>query len=316
VRLVFVGSPPFAVPVLGRLLASPFRPVLVATPPDRPRGRKRSSVTPNELAVFAREQGIDVAQPSTVRDESFLSALRALEPDVILVAAYGEYLQDEFRAIPTQEILNVHPSLLPRHRGASPIQAALQSGDEVTGVSIQRVVKEMDAGDVLVALETPIDPEENAGDLGARLAELGGEAAVRALERVDAGETEFTVQDRSRVTECRKLSVEGSVIDWSARAHDVANLVRALNPWPLARTTMPSGAELLILRTRVADDAPTTGDARPGQVIGAKKRVFVQAGDVAVELLDVKPAGKKAMPAAAWLPGARLDAGDVLGDAS
>lgn len=308
-RLVFVGSPPFATPVLERLLAGPFRPLLVVTPPDRPRGRKRET-EPSELASLARAHGVAVDQPPTVKDRDFLGRLRALEPEVVLVCAYGEYLDDEFRSLATRETLNVHPSLLPRHRGASPVQAALRAGDRTTGVAIQRVAKELDAGDLLVSLDTQVGPDETAGELGRRLAVLGGEAAARALAELEAGTAVFVPQDPARVTVCRKLAVEDGVLRWSEPARALHDLVRAMNPWPLARATLPNGRELLVLASRVAEE--DGGDAPPGTLLRASDRLVVQTGRGALELLRVKPAGKGELAAAEFLRGARLAEGERL----
>ncbi len=310
-RLVFLGSPPFATPVLARLLASPLRPVLVVTPPDRPSGRHRV-VEESELAALARAQGVAVDQPPTVRDEAFLARLRALAPEVILVAAYGEYLTAEFRSLASLEILNVHPSLLPRHRGASPIQAAIASGDPVTGVSIQRVVKEVDAGDVALTLETEIGAEETAGELGERLARLGGEASVRVLEGLVSGTTIFVPQDPSRATVCTKLAKEDGEIAWGRSAVELANLVRAMNPWPLARTVLPGGGELLVLSSRPLESGGSVA-VSPGTLIETGRRLVVRAGEGALELMSVKPAGKRAMSAAEFLRGAHLHEGARLG---
>ncbi len=307
-RLVFLGSPPFANPVLARLIDSPYRPFLVITPPDRPRGRSRGSTVENELASLARANGIEVAQPKTVRSPEFLEELRGLEPELILVCAYGEYLDAELRDIPSFEILNVHPSLLPRHRGASPIQAAIRAGDRVTGVTIQRVVKEMDAGEVVVALSTDVGEDETAGELAERLAVLGGEASVQALEALSSGTAVFLSQDAAQVTTCSKLTVEDSRLDWTRSSSELLNLVRAMNPWPLARTLLPDGKELLVLRARIPE-REEPGKVEPGTVVAAGLDLLVQTGTGTLELLEVKPAGKRAMPAGDYLRGASLEAG-------
>jgi len=316
VRVVFVGSPPVATPILERLVDGPFRPVLVVTRPDRPRGRRREA-EPSELALAARGAGLELYQPEKVCGPEALERLRAAEPDVVLVAAYGEYLTDAFRALPRRECLNVHPSLLPRHRGASPIQAAILAGDRVTGVSIQRVARELDAGDVLVARELAIGEDETAGELGERLARLGAEAAVEALERLASGEGEFRPQDPAGVTECRKLAKQDGWVDWSADAASIARLVRAMNPWPLARTTLPGGKELLLLAARARDAADAEErEAEPGTLVAAADRLAVATGDGVLELARVKPAGKRELAADEFLRGARLARGDRLGRAA
>ncbi|MFT5287464.1 MAG: methionyl-tRNA formyltransferase [Planctomycetota bacterium] len=312
-RLCFLGSPPFATPVLDRLISSRFIPGLVVTPPDRPVGRRRQ-IEKNPLAALAEERGVSVLQPPTVRDESFLQELRAFDPEVILVVAYGEYLTTEFREIATQEILNVHPSLLPRHRGASPIQSAIAAGDEVTGVSLQRVVKEMDAGDLVHAIETELGAEETAGELSERLTVIAGEAALAAIEKVADGSAVFEPQDESRVTTCTKLSKLDGVIDWTRSATNIRNCVRAMNPWPLARTRLPNGKDLLVLEARVSD--LETSGAGSGTVIEVNNGLRIETGDGVLELVTVKREGKGALPAVEFVRGARLESGMRLGESA
>ena len=309
-RLCFLGSPPFATPVLSRLLDSSFAPQLVVTPPDRPVGRRRQ-IERSELAALAEQHGVRVLQPSTVRDEAFLGDLRAFAPELILVVAYGEYLTDEFRAIASREILNVHPSLLPRHRGASPIQAAIAAGDRVTGVSLQRVAKELDAGDLVHAIETELGANETAGELSERLTAIAGEAALVAIERVANGSALFVPQDESQVTLCSKLSKADGVIDWTRGAEEIRNQVRAMNPWPLARTRLPNGKDLLVLEARVAETETTGADA--GTVIDVSDGLRIETGNGVLDLVTVKREGKAALSAVEFLRGARLECGARLG---
>jgi methionyl-tRNA formyltransferase len=312
VRVVFLGSPPFAAPTLRSLLGSRHHPVAVVTPPDKPRGRGKKGqgkrVEESDVARLAREAEVRLLRPDSARDPAFLAELRALEPDVCLVASYGELLDEEFLSIPRLGSLNVHGSLLPRHRGASPVQAAILAGDEETGVSIQRVVMALDAGDVLLERRTPIGPEETAGELFARLAELGAEAALEALDRLADGTARFTPQDPELVTVCKKIVKAAGAIDWSRDATSLARLVRAMNPWPGARTTAPGGKPLVVQRA-----AEVSGAGAPGELIEAGERCVVACGSGALELSLVQPAGKRAMTAAEWLRGARLESGDRLG---
>lgn len=309
-RLIFLGSPPFAVPVFERVLASPYRIVALVTPPDRPSGRGLR-VARSPLASAADRAGIEVLQPATTKSADFVTALAARRPDVLLVASYGEILQDEVLRLAPHGAINVHASLLPRWRGASPIQAAILAGDEWTGVTIQRLVRALDAGDVLLAERTRIETEETAGELTARLAELGGEAAVRALDLLETGSARWTPQDPDRVTRAGKLTKAAGRIDWTKSAAEIARLVRAMNPWPLARTMLEDGRELAVLRARpAAETAPATA-ASAGALLDAE-RFVVAAGSGALELLSVQPAGKPAMDASAFLRGARLSASTRL----
>jgi methionyl-tRNA formyltransferase len=303
-RLIFLGSPPFALAVLERVLASSHEVLEVVTPPDRPAGRGRT-VHRSSLAALAEARGISVLQPETTRTEAFVSALAAREPDVLLVASYGEILRENVLTLAPHGALNVHASLLPRWRGASPIQAAIQAGDTWTGVSIQRMVRALDAGDVLLEERTPIGAEETAGELTARLAALGGDAAVRALDELASGTATFTPQDPAGVTFARKLEKDAGRIVWSKPAAELARLVRAMNPWPLARTRLPDGErELAILRARAATEE-CGASLVPGTLLDSR-RFLVQTGTGALELLAVQPAGKPEMDGAAFLRGARL----------
>jgi methionyl-tRNA formyltransferase len=311
VRVVFLGSPPFATPILARLLASPWRPSLVLTPPGRARGRGRQA-DESELAALARAagEGVELLEAETLRSGPALARLCAAEADVFLVASYGELLRQEVLDLPRHACLNVHPSLLPRHRGATPVQAAILAGDQETGTTIQRVVLALDAGDVLVQRRTPILPGETAGELSARLAELSAEAASEALELVARGAARYQPQDPAGVTVCKRLSKEDGRIDWARPALELERHVRAMNPWPLAATALPGGAPLLVHRASLAPGDPR---AAPGTLLEAGARLVVATGEGALELTEVQAAGKRALPAAEFQRGARLAPGQRLG---
>ena len=210
----------------------------------------------------------------------------------------------------------MHLSLLPRHRGASPIQAAILAGDPETGVSIQRVVLALDAGDVVHAVATPIGPEETAGELGARLAELGARAAVEALDAIEAGTARFTPQDPERVTVCRKLKKEHGHLDWARPAPELERFVRAMAPWPGAHTRLPEqhgGKGLTVRRARLPEGLERPAAARPGELLEVERRLCVACGEGALELLEVQVPGKRALPVPEFLRGARLQPGEHLG---
>lgn len=307
-RTVFLGSAPFATPSLRALVASErHRPVCVVTPPDRAAGRGRE-VRESPVARLAAEAGIDCLRPDSARAPEFLDAVRAREPDVCLVVSYGELLTQEFLDIPRVAPLNVHGSLLPRHRGASPVQAAILAGDATTGVSVQRVVLALDAGDVLLERETPIGERETGGELFERLAELGAEAAVAALDRLESGDASFTPQDEALVTTCRKLRRADARIDWSRSAVELERLVRAMNPWPGAWTPWRKGASLLVHRAEVLAHV----DAEPGRLAEADGRLVVGTGAGALELVEVQVSGKARLAAPEFLRGARLTTGEEL----
>ncbi|MFN0243311.1 MAG: methionyl-tRNA formyltransferase [Planctomycetota bacterium] len=301
-RLAFFGSPPFAVPVLECVLASRHTVLTLVTQPDRAKGRGRKVET-SPLVEHAQAHGIAVLQPETTRDPEFVARLRAFEPDVLLVASYGEIVRRDILELAPHGALNVHASLLPRHRGASPIQAAILAGDRETGVSVQRMVLALDEGDVLLSERTEIGASETSGDLLARLAVLGGGAAVRALDELHAGRAVFTPQDAAHVTYAKKLTKDFGRIDWSKSAADIDRLVRACQPWPGARTTLPDGTELVIQRVDVVELAH---GAPPGTLLASKSSLRVATGQGALDLVLVKPAGRAAMDGASFLRGARL----------
>jgi methionyl-tRNA formyltransferase len=309
-RVVFFGSPPFAVPIVERLVASAHRPVAVVTPPDRGRGRKRSM---SPVAAVAEAAGVPLLRPDSARDAGFRDQLRSLEADVFLVASYGELFDDELLSMPKAVCLNVHGSVLPRWRGASPIQSAIMAGDTVTGVTIQRMVKRLDAGDVLLSRETPIGPDETSGELFDRLAVLGADVAIEVLDLIAAGQETYTPQDPELVTRCRKLDKALGELDWSEAAVALQRRVRAVTPWPGARTRLPDGRTLGLLRTRVAEDAPGShgvGALLPEPLTSG--RLVVVTGDGTLELLEVKPEGKRAMAPKDFLNGTALEAGAHL----
>lgn len=305
-RVVFFGSPPFAVAVFARLAASANRVLALVTLPDKPRGRGRK-VEESPLVAEARARGIEVLQPENPHDERFLARLRELAPDALVVASYGVIMKSVLLELAPHGALNVHASLLPRHRGASPIQAAILANDAETGVAVQRMVLALDAGDVLVERRTAIGPDETAGELGSRLAELGADAAIEALDALAAGRARFTPQDAARVTLTKKIRKDHGRVDWTKPAGEVALLVRAMNPWPLARTLDAKGRELAILRARAVD-----GSGAPGDVLDASQRLVVACGERALEILELVPAGKRPLGAAEFLRGARLERGTTF----
>lgn len=312
-RYLFLGSPPFANPVLERLLASRHAAVALVTPPDRPRGRGRQ-VEPSSLVRLARAHQLRVLQPEEAHASEVQGELRALEPDVLMVCSYGVILKPELLELAPHGALNVHASLLPRHRGASPIQAAILCGDEVTGVSIQRMVAALDEGDVLTTREHAIGAHTTAPELALELARLGGEAAVEALDRIEAGTAVFTPQDSSRATYARKLRKEHGRIDFARPAREIERRVRAFASWPGARCLDPKGRVLTLLRARVVGAAP--GEHAPGELIETDGRLVVATGsaasDDALEFLELVPAGKRPMSAAEYQRGARFQRGDRL----
>ncbi len=304
-RLVFLGSPPFATPVFSALLASRHRVLALVAKPDKPSGRGRK-VEESPIVTLARDRDVHVLQPATTRDPEFVQTLRALAPEVVVVASWGEILRREMLELAPHGALNVHASLLPRHRGASPIQAAILAGDEQTGVTVQRIVAKLDEGDVLVRLETPIGEHETAGELLARLAEFGGTAIVGGLDEIEHGTAEFRPQDPSRATYAGKFEKDAGWIDWTKPSVELERHVRAMTPWPGARAKLSDGREVVVLEVLPAAGSP--GPA-PGTVVVVSDMPFVVTGQGLVELKRLKPAGKGAMDGSAWLRGAHLEPG-------
>ena len=267
-RLVFLGSPPFATPILERLLSSERHELLaLVTPPDRPRGRGRAVVR-STLAELADDAGVPVVQPASTKDPAFLETLASIGPEVLMVASYGEILRRDVLELCPHGALNVHGSLLPRWRGASPIQRAIAAGDAETGVSIQRMVLALDAGDVLLEKRTAIGPAETAADLFERLSQLGADAAEEALDLLAGGDAVFIPQDESLVTLAPKLTKDDGRIDFTLPAATIARHVRAMTTWPGARTTSvevtPSGAS-----SSSHQAAPPPSGGAPGFHLGA-----------------------------------------------
>lgn len=306
-RTVFFGTPELAVPSVAALRAAGHEIAAVVTQPDRPQGRSKQPVPP-PVKVWAEAHGVPVHQPEKLNDGAFEAWLRAQAPEVCTVAAYGRLLKQPILDIPPRGWLNVHPSLLPRWRGPSPIQTAILAGDATTGVSIMRMILEMDAGNVVAREETPIGPEETAGELSDRLAVLGARMLAESVERLAQGELPETPQDPAGVTHCRLFRKEDGALRWERPAVELERLVRAAHPWPVAFTSL-AGAPLRVHRAVVGE-----GAGAPGEVIAVEKdRIWVGTGADALGLLEVQAPGKRAMPVGDFLRGRPVAPGERLG---
>jgi methionyl-tRNA formyltransferase len=302
-RSVFMGTPAFAVPSL-EALAGCTELVGVVTRPDKPRGRGLAS-EPSAVAAVATVRGVPLLRPTTLRDPETLAALAGWRPDLLVVAAYGRILPASLLALPTVAPINVHASLLPRHRGAGPIAAALLAGDRQTGITIMLMAEELDAGDVLLQHPLDIGPEDTTGTLTERLAALGGVALRDAVRRLGAGGLDAIPQDPSAVTYAPRLAKADGRIAWSEPAELIARKVRAFAPWPSAFTQL-EGRALKVLSARPAG-APAA--AAPGTIIALGDTIRVATGAGALDLLVVQAEGKRALAAKAFVAGARLAAG-------
>jgi len=310
-RIVFFGTPEFAVPTLDALIESRHPVVGVVTQPDRPRGRGQH-VSFSPVKTLALAHAIPVLQPERLRDEAFLRALRAFDADLGVVAAYGRILPDAVLETPRLGMINVHASLLPRWRGAAPIHRAILAGDTETGVTIMRVVRELDAGPMLAQEKTPIPPDATTGELEATLARLGADLLVRVVDRLAEGPIPEEPQPPGGITYADRITKDDAPIFWWRPASELYNQVRALNPWPLASTTL-DGERLLIVKAGLGTDAAPPG-AVPGTVLEASRdRFIVAAGHGTLRLLEVKPEGRRAMSAREFLAGHRIEPGTRLG---
>ena len=296
-RLVFAGTPEFAVPAL-RVAASTGQLVAAYTQPDRPAGRGRQ-LTPSPVKVEAMGRQVPVLQPETLRDKAVQAELAALEPDLMIVVAYGLILPPAVLAIPRLGCWNVHASLLPRWRGAAPIQRAIEAGDSETGVCLMQMEKGLDTGPVLLELRTPIDDDETAGQLHDRLAVLGAQVLQDGLERLRAGETPAPqAQPAEGVTYAAKIDKAEARLDWTRPAAELARRVRAFHPWPVCEAEV--GGERL--RIHAAQALPIDHRVAPGTVLGASREGFdIACGEGALRLLTVQREGGRPMPAPDWL---------------
>lgn len=305
-RVVFWGTPDFATPPLRALIGEGFDVVGVVTQPDRPRGRSRSQLDPSPVKQVAVEEGIPVLQPERPRGPEFVQALRDLAPDLSVVVAYGHILPREVIDLPTLGTLNVHASLLPALRGAAPIQAALAQGFTETGVSIMRMVSALDAGPVVHALTTHIEPDETGGELTLRLSELGATALIEALALMELGEASERPQDDARATYAKKVEREDARVDWSLPAPVVARRIRAYDPKPGAWSSVRGGEVRLFGARAITDRTGAPGDVLEIDEMG----MIVACGEGAAAIREVHPAGKRRMAALDWAQGRGVAVGD------
>jgi methionyl-tRNA formyltransferase len=308
-RVIFMGSPAFSVPTLEALVRAGYEIVGVITQPDKPAGRGLAITAP-PVKQAALALGLPVFQPESLRDRAFLASLAATRPDLILVAAYGKYIPQEALALAPCGSLNLHPSLLPRWRGACPANAAILAGDAETGATIHFVVDQMDAGDVLAQLSVTIAPDETAASLMARLAPLGAELFVATLRGWLHGEIAPQVQDHGQATWCDRLKKAQGCIEWPRPAEALARQVAAYHPWPGAYTIW-QGRTLKILAAHALQE--WAGRALPGQVLHLDEGIAVATGAGALILDRVQRAGKRPLPAPDFVLGAPGFVGSVLG---
>ena len=307
-RIVFFGTPHFAVPSLAALIEGADEVVGLVCQADRPAGRGQKMQAPptKELAL---EHGIPVAQPRTLRGGDFSEQLATWKPDLIIVAAYGRILPTAILTLPQHGCINVHASLLPKYRGAAPIQWAIACGEQVTGITIMQMNEEMDAGDILLVRETPIGAAETGGELSERLANLGATALQQALESLAAENLEPSPQDHANATFAPKIKKADGLIDWTSPALDIANRCRAFNPWP-SIYTRHAGKLLKIHRAeaRMADHTMA-----PGVVISCGETIDIATGQGTLAIRELQAEGRKRLQARDFSRGGALQVGTRLG---
>lgn len=305
-RIVFMGTPEFAVPSLRALCEHGYEVVGVFTQPDRPKGRG-NRLTPSPVKEYALEQGIPVFQPEKIRRDG-VDDLRALAPDLCVTAAFGQILSQEILDIPPMGSVNVHASLLPRHRGSAPINWAILQGDRQAGVTTMMMARGIDTGDMLLAASTDILPGETAGELTLRLSEIGASLLLETLQGMTDGSVKPIPQDEAQMTYDPMLTKQMGIIDWSEPAEAIVNRIHGLNPWPGCSTAI-QGGRLKLLRAKTA-----CGSGAPGEILSAdvKAGLVIACGSGAAEIVQLQAPGGKPMNARDYLRGHALAVGAVL----
>lgn len=307
-KVVFMGTPEFAVTILAGILTSKKHEVLaVVTQPDKPQGRK-GVLTPSPVKEFALAQGLQVYQPQKVKSDEFMPVLQDLAPDVIVVAAYGQILNEAILTLPKYGCINVHGSLLPKYRGAAPVQYAVWNGDKESGVTVMQMDKGMDTGAMLSKAVVPIPEDMTGGELMDALAVAGSDALVKMLDSLAEGSAKPEPQNEAEATYTHLIKREMEVLDWQDSAVQLHNKIRAFNPEPGTYTHLPNGKMLKVWRSKVVE-----GSGEAGTVVNAdKKGLIVACGEGALQILELQPEGKKKMDAKVFLNGGGLKVGDKL----
>ncbi len=308
-KILFMGTPDFARTILAALHDAGHEIAAVVTQPDKPKGRKRI-LTPPPVKAYAVEHGIPVYQPETMKNGAFADTLSAIDPEVIVVAAYGKLLPSYILDYPKYGCINAHGSLLPRHRGAAPIQRAILAGDTLTGVTAMYMAQGLDTGDMILKVEVPITEDDTFGTLHDKMAEAGAKAMLDTLSALENGTAARTPQDDALSTYAAKIENKDCALSFDRPLTEVYDHIRALSPVPLAVANMPDGRTLKIIRAKKTD---LHTDKAPGTVVSVKGGVLsVACRDGVIAIMEVQPEGKGKMPAAAFLNGRGIAEGDVL----
>ena len=308
-RIIFMGTPDFSVPTLEALVASGHEVVAVVTQPDKPKGRGKE-IHMSPVKECALQHNIPVYQPVRARDEAFVEEMRALNPDAMVVIAFGQILPKSLLDLPKYGCVNIHASLLPKYRGAAPIQWAVINGEKVSGVTTMRMDEGLDTGDMILKEEVTLTPNETGGSLFDRLAEVGAKLAVQTLQALEDGTAEFTPQDHEKATQVGMIKKSFGEMDFTKSAVELERLIRGLNPWPGTYTEY-QGKTLKIWGATVKEG----GDpSKAGTIVNVKKHSFgIQTKDGILVPTEIQLEGKKRMTAEAFLCGVSLEEGTVLG---
>jgi len=308
-RIVFMGTPDFAVPALQALVDGPEQVVAVVCQPDRERGRGKV-LSPPPVKVLAEKHGLPVLQPESVRTEPFFEQMRQLAPDLLVVAAYGKILPEPLLQLPRLGAINVHGSLLPKYRGAAPIQWAVINGETETGITIMQMDAGMDTGDILLTVPVPIGPQETAGELFARLARLGGETLGTSIARLKAGQLTPQPQEPALASAAPMLKKEMGQLDWRLPAHRLHCLIRGLDPWPSAYGFIDGKR----YRFFAPEIVPLRASEPPGTICRADHLgLLIATGEDSLRIREIQPEGKKRMDVATCLRGTRIIPGTLIG---
>ncbi|MGE6753163.1 methionyl-tRNA formyltransferase [Rossellomorea sp. NPDC071047] len=312
-KVIFMGTPDFSVPVLQSLLDENYDVIAVVTQPDRPVGRKRI-LTPPPVKVAAEKNGIPVYQPEKIKDENELNKVLALEPDLIVTAAFGQILPNSLLEAPQYGCINVHASLLPELRGGAPIHYSILQGKEKTGITIMYMVEKLDAGDIISQVEVDIEERDHVGTLHDKLSVAGAALLIETVPKLLAGDIAPVKQDDSKATFARNIKREQEKIDWTKGGEEIYNHIRGLHPWPVAFTTLEDS----VIKVWWGEKVSGTSAAVPGEIMKIEEDGFVVSTgtSVGIKITDLQPSGKKRMSAKDYLRGAgsHLKAGMMLGE--
>lgn len=309
-KIVFMGTPDFAVGALDALVRAGYEVAAVVTQPDKPKGRGKDVQCP-PVKAYALQHGIPVLQPVKVREPEMVAALSGYGADLFVVAAFGQILTQEILDMPRFGCVNIHASLLPKYRGAAPIQRAILDGETVTGVTLQQMNAGIDTGDILAKVCVDIVPEETGDSLFEKLMHAGAALLIETLPRIEAGEITPEAQDEAQATYAKRLSKELGQIDWKESAEVIERKIRAFYSWPGAYTTL-SGKPFKLWRARISD-APADGEAGSVSAV-TKEEIIVNCGEGRLVLTEVQLSGKKRMPVKDFLLGVKVQIGERLGE--